>query len=317
MLHIGRTGHDCCEIDEHRMVILGGLDDGYNFLSSGFIYDARTKQSTPLPNDMPGARCLFCAVANERYIFVIGGRGADRPVNTVYRLSLETYEWTIMAPMGTARYGCAGVLLGDYLYMFGGSDDNHIDLASVERYSIVGNDWEDLPDMAAARSYHCAVATLMNKIYILGGKGTRVLEVFDTALLEWGIDASLCNMPEIRNCAAAVVLKNRYLVMIGGQDEKGEVTAGCLIYDCSINRWSPTPVCMNMITARVGHTAALLDEKIIVAGGNIDEQQCLSSMECIDARDVLEYAPLDYPLPDEYFNQVLQLGKALLLSKHT
>ena len=43
--------------------------------------------------------------------------------------------------------------------------------------------------------------------------------------------------------------------------------------------------------------------------------QGLSSMKCIDTRDVLEYAPLDYPLPVEYFNQVLQLGKALLLNK--
>ncbi len=54
-------------------------------------------------------------------MFVIGGRGADNGVvNTVYRLSLETYEWTTMAPMGAARCGCAGVLFNDYVYIFGG-----------------------------------------------------------------------------------------------------------------------------------------------------------------------------------------------------
>ena len=73
---------------------------------------------------------------------------------------------------------------------------------------------------------------------------------------------------------------------------------------------------MNMITARGGHTAAVLGGKIVVAGGDRDEQ-VLSSMECIDARDILEYAPLDYPVPVEYLNQVLQLGKALFISKHT
>ena len=62
----GRRGHRCCEIDDHRMIILGGQDDDYNALSSGFIYDARTKQSTPLPNDMPEARYGFSAVANKR-----------------------------------------------------------------------------------------------------------------------------------------------------------------------------------------------------------------------------------------------------------
>ena len=123
-------------------------------------------------------------------------------------------------------------------------------------------------------------------------------------------------MPESRSDSAAVVLMNRYLVVIGGQDEEEEVTAGCLIYDCSINQWTSTPTLMHMITARYYNTAAVLDGKIVVAGG-VNRGQGLSSMECIDARDVLEYAPLDYPLPELYFNQILQLGKALLLTKHT
>ena len=310
-----RSGHGCCEIDQHRMIILGGCDDDRNVLSSGFVYDARTKQSTPLPNDIPTAIYSFSALVNERFMYVIGGRDADdRAMNTVHRLLLETYEWSTLAPMGTARAACADVLLGDYIYMFGG--DNDVDeLASVERYSIVCNTWEDLPDMAAARCCHCAVAALRNIIYILGGE-TRVLEVFDTTLLEWKRETSLCNMSDSRAFASAVVFKHIYLVVIGGQDEEGSETAGCLIYDCSINRWSSTPASMNMITARQGHTAAVLDGKIVVADGH-NHGQRLSSMECIDARDVLEYAPLDYPLPAEYFNQILQLGKALLVNKYT
>ena len=92
MLQSGRDGHRSCEIDEHRMIILGGRGGG-NFLSSGFIYDVRTDQSTPLPNNMPAARSLFCAVANKRFVYVIGGVYANRrAVNTLYRLSLETYN---------------------------------------------------------------------------------------------------------------------------------------------------------------------------------------------------------------------------------
>ena len=318
MLHGRREAHGCCEIDEHRMIILGGRDGRNNGLSRGFIYDARTKESTPLPNDMPAARYWINAVASERYMYVIGGmdENTGRVVNTVFCLSLETYEWTTLALMGTARCYCAGLLLDDYIYMLGGRGDDHGFLASVERYSIVGNTWEDLPDMAAARWGLCAVAALRN-IYILGDARNRVLEVFDTSLLEWKAEASLCDMPGIRHCTAAVVLKNRYLVVIGGRDEDLKVTAGCLIYNCSINQWSSTPASMNMITARyIHHTAAVLDEKIVVAGGHSGRQH-LSSMECIDAHDILEYAPLDYPLPVEYFDQILQLGKALLLTKHT
>ena len=295
------------------MIILGGEDDDDDVLSSGFIYDAKTKQSTPLPNDLPTALAYLSAVTNKRYLYVIGGRDAAySAVNTVYRLSLETYEWATMAPMGTARYICAGVLLDDFVYIFGG-----VDLCSVERYSIAGNTWEDLPDMAEAeeRYGHFAVAAMRNRIYILGGDYSRVVEVFDSAVLEWRTEARLCDMPELRYFAAAVVLKNRYLVMIGGLDDEGGVSAGCLIYDYSINNWSSTPASMNMITARGCHTASVLDGKIIVAGGSSAEQ-FLSSIECIDACDILDYAPLNYPLPDIYFNQILQLGKALLVSKH-
>ena len=138
MIQGGRERHSCCEIDEHRMIILGGWDDDGNVLSSGFIYDVRTEHSTPLPNNMPEARHYFIALANERYMFVIGGANDEWEVlDTVFCLSLETYEWSTLAPMGTGRWYCAGVLLGDYLYIFGGYDGS--DLGPVDRYSIVGN----------------------------------------------------------------------------------------------------------------------------------------------------------------------------------
>ena len=93
MLQGSREGHGCCEIDEHRMIILGGRDDYNNVLSSGIISDARTKQSTPLPNDMATALYWFCAVSNKQYMYVIGGMYTDDgAVNTMYRLLLETYQ---------------------------------------------------------------------------------------------------------------------------------------------------------------------------------------------------------------------------------
>ena len=91
----------------------------------------------------------------------------------------------------------------------------------------------------------------------------------------------------------------------------GHASASCLIYE----RWSSLPVSMNMNTTRRNHTAAVLDGKIVVAGGWVGRQR-LSSMMCIDGRDILEYAPLDYPLQNEYFNQILQLGKAILITKY-
>ena len=188
-----------------------------------------------------------------------------------------------MALMEISLTACADMLLGDCTYIFGGYSDEYGELTSVERYSILGNTWEDLPNMGVARWDISAVAALRNDIFILGGYDSRVLALFDTELLEWKAEAILCDMPGLKGAAAAAVLKNRYLVVIAGKGEYFDRSAGWLIYDCWSNQWSRKSASVNMFTARDGHTAAVIDGEIVVAGG-----QYLSSMECIDANDILK-----------------------------
>jgi len=305
------------KIDEHRTIIVGGMDADRNKLSSGFIYDVRTQQSTPLRNDMPAALYGCCVVAIDAYVFVIGGFVKDRNVNTacyvntVYRLCLESEEWTTMAPMGNTRFAFAAVLKGKYIYVFGGYNGRRR-LSSTERYCIDNNTWEDLPDNPNGPcSSHCAVTTTGSEIYIVGGRDTRSVHVFDTGpSLTWKTPTYLRHMPEERWHGAAVVVKKKYLVVIGGFDEDDAATASCLIYDIWCNRWSSTPASMDMIKARDNHTAEVLDRKIFVAGGaEQDENVLLASVECIEADALLDYAPLHYPLPMFLFDRVLQIGK--------
>ena len=156
---------------------------------------------------------------------------------------------------------------------------------------------------------HCAAATTGSKIYIVGGLDTRSVEVFDTATLTWKNETHLHDMPEERRCAAAVLLKKKYLVVIGGDDQDWNATAGCLIYDLRSNNWSSTPASMNMIQARRSHTAAVLDGKIVVAGGKDRDRNILASVESIDVDALLEYAPLHYPLPDWILNRIFEISK--------
>ena len=93
------------------------------------------------------------------------------------------------------------------------------------------------------------------------------------------------------------------------RDEDYAATASCLIYDIWCNRWSSTPASMDMIEARRSHTAAVLDGKIVVAGGEGRADNVLASVECIDVDALLEYAPLHYPLPDWILNRIFEIGK--------
>jgi len=308
MILDGRKGYGWAKIDEHRMIIVGGLDTGGNTLSSGYIYDVRTQQSTRLLNDMPAALSHCCVVANEEFVYVIGGYGGRGAVNTVYRLCLKTFQWTTMAPMGTARDGCIAALRDKFIYVFSGLNSRW--LSSTERYSIDNNTWEDLPDMPKKpRAGRCAISTPGSEIFILGGNSCSI-DVFDTGpSLSWKSPTYLRDMPEVRHCAAAVLVKKKYLVLIGGQGKDFRVSAGCFIYDIWCNRWSSTPASMDMIKARERHTAAVLDGKIVVSGGWGRDGYALASVECIDADALLEYAPLHYPLPTLLFNRILEIGK--------
>jgi len=290
---------------------VGGMDTGGNTLSSGYIYDVRTQQSTRLLNDMPEALYSCCVVAKEEFVYVIGGRDDYAySVNTVYRLCLKTFEWTTMAPMGTARGDFAADLKENYIYVFGGYNRDDGDLSSTERYSIDNNIWEGLPDMPTGiRDGPNAISTPGSEIYIVGGD-TCSVDVFDTGPSQsWKNPTYLRDMPEVRKFAAAVLVKKKYLVVIGGSDMDYAVSASCLIYDIWCNHWTSTPAYMGMINARKMHTAAVLDEKIVVAGGEDDYCNELASVECIDADALLEYAPLHYPLPTLLFDRILEIGK--------
>jgi len=291
------------------MIILGGMDEDRNILSSAYIYDVRTQQSTPLLNDMPAA-CANCSVvANDEFVYVLGGYGNGGHANTVYRLCLKNFEWTTMAPMGTARGYFATALKENYIYVFCGCNNNYGGFSSTERYSIDNNTWEDLPDMQEERDCHYAISTTGSEIYVVDGD-TCSVNVFDTGpSLSWKNPTYLRNMPEARYCAAAVVVKKKYLVVIGGKDKEGAVSASCLFYDIWCNRWSSTPPSMDMIKARRYPSATVLDGKIVVAGGVNRYNKVLASVECIDADALLEYAPLHYPLPTLLFDRILEIGK--------
>jgi len=307
-----RWAHGCAKIDEHRIIIVGGFHANWNALSSGYIYDVRTQQSTRLPNDMPVALYGCCVVANEEFVYVIGGftwvHSIGYVVNTVYRLCLKTEKWTTMAPMGTARGWFAAALKDKYIYVFGGCKNNG-GLSLTERYSIDNNTWEGLPDMPKGpRNGPCAISTTGSEIYIVGGR-TCSVDVFDTRMLTWKNPTYLHDMPEVRYCAAAVVVKKKYLVVIGGYDKEGADSASCLIYDIWCNCWYSTPASMDIIKARHHHTAAVLDGKIVVAGGRDRGYKALASVECIDIDALLEHAPLHYPLPKLLFDRILEIGK--------
>ena len=127
-------------------------------------------------------------------------------------------------------YGCC-CAEGDYIYVFGGHIGVNDAVALVERYSIIDNAWENLSDMKEGRSGHCAVAGPGSDIYIAGGDYVYSFEIFDTTSLLWNTEGTSPHDIPRKGDAVAVLLKDQYLVVIGGFDEDQDATADSFIYD--------------------------------------------------------------------------------------
>ena len=89
----------------------------------------------------------------------------------------------------------------NYIYVTGGTDsEKEVGLPYVERYDIINEVWDKLPDMKNARHSHCAVLwTNMEKnqshdtsafLYVFGGIGVNnryvnIIEKFDIERNSW------------------------------------------------------------------------------------------------------------------------------------
>ena len=103
-------------------------------------------------------------------------------------------------------------------------------------------------------------------------------------------------MTERRSHFSAVAFADRYILAIGGQNEKGEALASVEIYDAQEGRWAPYA---SLATARCSHrcvcklwlhlffyitflSAIMAGGKVYVLGGKSGESggRALSSVEC-------------------------------------
>jgi len=155
------------------------------------------------------------------YPFVqMGELPLDEPHETLpdFR-SVEIYDpntdkWT-EAPMQSQRvyFGCA--VLGDDIYIVGGTDgDNSLD--TFERYSITNDTWQSLPAMPTAR-HSLGLVALGEYLYAIGGMDSvfsvDTVERFRPGDTKWHECAPMLNP---RDDASYVALDG-YIYAIGGE----------------------------------------------------------------------------------------------------
>jgi N-acetylneuraminic acid mutarotase len=278
-----RSGYVTAVLRDGRVLAAGGLDKDGHFTGAAALYNPSTNTWTPIPPlGAPRWGGTATLLPNGQVLVVGGvgdnGKGANALVTTE-RYDPATNTWTLLAPMGTPRYGHRATLLanGQVLVTGGrGGIPGPGALASAERYDPATNTWTPAASMATARNEGFALRLTGGQVLVLGGGGgtdgstpLASAERYDPATDRWTAAGSLATT---RDGAQATLLADGQVLVTGGSYRTG-TTGGTIItglataerYDPATNRWTPAAT---MQTGRWGHSATLLPNgQVLVAGG--------------------------------------------------
>ena len=199
---------------------------------------------------LPEPRAAAGAAVTPDGLLVVGGRNADGPVATTWKSLLDTKgalgAWAVEQPLAAAQADVTAIVVGDYLWAFGGSDANG-PVGAVQRGAFGQPAAAGLPDNAdegkvvrwdvnnasnlpAARD-NAAGWGANGALYLAGGDdGTGpAREVYWAVptttgdLVEWKhLDAS--DLPSGLEGAAAVI-SGPNAVLVGGSSGTGSVAS--------------------------------------------------------------------------------------------
>ena len=171
-----------------------------------WAYDPARDEWSPLPS-MPSPRAYHSAVAIGGRIYVLGGYGLEggvvRIVQSMDMFDTGTSQWSTAPPMETARADAAAVVLGDRIFVMGGSSVIYTQTASVEIFHPDTGTWETGVSLPVAMDGHGAFATA-DRIWVVGGhccvggyseQVFSTVYTFDEATAAW---SQLESLPEGR-----------------------------------------------------------------------------------------------------------------------
>lgn len=254
--------------------------------------------------------CSFAEISGKFYL--IGGRtgGLDKYTN-IYDASTGTWTTGTNKPPVELHHFQAAAYNGE-IYILGAFTGGHPNETPVDKvyiYKPSDDSWREGGIIPADRRRGAAgVVVYNNKMYVIAGAtqghmGGNVgwLDEYDPATGEWKI---LTTAPHARDHYQAVVSGDK-LYVAGGRMSKGYIDGSRFVnedelvyevdvYDFMTNTWETYP--HNLPTGRAGTAAAVLNNELLVIGGESSSQLIAhNETEAMDlsTKTWRELAPLD------------------------
>jgi len=234
--------------------VIGGRDASGAPTTTVFVLspDSQTGQlgkwSTAKELALPEARAETASAITPDGLLIVGGRNADGPVATTLKTKLNSQgklgAWSPEQPLITPQAGATGVLIGDFLWLYGGSDANgptnkvqrgsfgiasaeglppNPDLGKLVRWDV--NDTANLPAPRANGSGWGANGA----IYMAGGNDGSGPK----SELYWAVPTTIGDIPEWKHLPASdlpepregapAVISGPNAILVGGTTSAGVV----------------------------------------------------------------------------------------------
>jgi N-acetylneuraminic acid mutarotase len=239
-------------------------DDGH----SGGVTDASSGDWTPLPPLASGPRQETGVAALAGKIYVIGGFNlAGVVVPTVEAYDPASRAWSAVAPFPRPLHHANAAAVGDKIYVVGAlADATFRAIGDVYVYDPASNSWAPETALPGGQERGGAgVAVIGTKIYVAGGfRGGNSVADFSSYDTSSDMHASLPPLAQASDHLVAGAVGG-VVYAIGGRF--GGITGlmgRVVAFDPAVGNWSERAP---MITPRGGAAAAVVRDRIVVAGG--------------------------------------------------
>jgi hypothetical protein len=268
-----RQEHTATLLKDGTVLVAGGAFAGVP-LNSAELYHPDSHTWTPTA-PMQRARRGHAAVRLENdEVLVTGGRGEASA--EIY--NSDTGQWRNAPDMSAARWGHIAVLLSNKKVLVAGGIDSLARkvLNTAELYDPDNNKWTNTATtMKSPRAGHVAALVAGGKVLLAGGFSNLQLqisnksaELYDSFMDQW-VPAGSMNDPRID--FTAVTLPNGKVLVAGGRGLEPPISGTSELYDLASDRWTLTG---SMAQTRTLHSMTLLDNRVLVCGGDFAHSEC-------------------------------------------
>ena len=282
----GRHMHTATLLPTGQVLVTGGNQGGYIYLSSAELYDPVTGAYS-LTGSMSTARGRVhtATLLPNGKVLVAGGDSGLASLASAELYDPVAGAFTATGSMTAARNIHTATLLPDGRVLIAGGYNGNAAVSSADIYDPGTGTFSATGAMTAARHIHAAVLLANGRVLVAGGYSggapVPTAEIYDPAT---GAFTATGSMSRARAYPKTVLLTDGKVLVTGGYDG----SAGVLIaelYDPGANSFTATG---SMSASRqAGHTATLLpDGKVLLAGGDeYGNNNALPSAEVYDPAD--------------------------------